>query len=330
MRWVALRARTWLAAWLLFAVVPAAAQAQAADDARASEYRRTIKEALHEYQLGNWSEALALFEAAHALQPNARTLRGMGIALFENRRYAEARANLRAALEDPRNALTDELRRSTEEVLARTERFVARVPLQLVPASAVLTVDGARIEVPDSGVLILDPGEHELAATAPDHAQRSVRVQSKSGTNATVELALTPLSGAAAQAPGAVRGGARSPTEKAEANGTADALMIGGFVAAGVGVAVGTVTGLLTLEEGKSLQDMCPDNGCDPKLASDIDGAETLGMVSNIAFGVAIAGAGLAVAGLVLANSGDETPAQPRARVEVGLGLGSAVLRGTF
>ena len=72
---------------------------------------------------GNWNEAFALFEAAHALQPNARTLRGMGITLYENRRYVEATRQLRAALADKRNPLTDELRRSTQEVLTRSEQF---------------------------------------------------------------------------------------------------------------------------------------------------------------------------------------------------------------
>ncbi len=339
MRMAGWRAATWLAGWLLLAALPASAQPRANDDARSAEYRRTIKEALREYELGNWNEALALFEAAHALEPNARTLRGMGIALFESRRYAEALTNLRAALDDPRNALIDELRRSTEEVLAKTERFVARVPLKLIPAAATLTVDGARTAVPATGVLILDPGEHELAATAPGHVQRTVRVQSKSGSNATVELVLAPLSGTVAGARAAPSredgpGALAAAESRAGSDGTADALLITGLVAAGVGVAVGTVTGLLTLEEGKTLTGMCPDNRCDPELESDIESAETLGMVSNVAFAVAIAGAGLAVAGIALASGDDEEkPAQgarARPRVEVALGVGQAIVRGTF
>lgn len=46
-------------------------------------YRDAIDTALQEMGLGNYEEAREQFARAHALSPNARTLRGLGISEFE-------------------------------------------------------------------------------------------------------------------------------------------------------------------------------------------------------------------------------------------------------
>jgi PEGA domain len=324
-----------MCAALLLVAASASAQRAERSAAQTGDYRRTIQEALREYQLGNWNEALALFEAAHALQPNARTLRGMGITLYENRRYVEATRHLRAALADNRNPLTDELRRSTQEALARSEQFVARVALKVSPNAAAITVDGARVPPSDTDLLLLDPGEHEVAAAAPGYTGRSVRVQVKSGENPPLEIALEPIANESAEVGSTERYAqpdAAVIRDPASNDGTALVLTVVGFAVAGVGGVVGSVTGLLAIDQGKELKRRCPGELCDPEQQSDLDDATTLAWVSNIAFGVAIAGVGTGILGLVLAGDADdeEAPAKQEPEVELGLGVGRVVLRGTF
>ena len=54
--------------------------ALAQEDAEA-QYKQLIQQALGEFRRQNWPEARVLFRRAHALSPNARTLRGMGVVL---------------------------------------------------------------------------------------------------------------------------------------------------------------------------------------------------------------------------------------------------------
>src|SRR5690349_17885891 len=100
------------------APAPTSAPAQPAPAQPASpgdrDYDATIESALNEYRLGNWDEATALFVRAHALRPSARTLRGMGLSEFENRKYVLALVHCSAALSDARNPLNTEQRGELE------------------------------------------------------------------------------------------------------------------------------------------------------------------------------------------------------------------------
>jgi tetratricopeptide (TPR) repeat protein len=68
---------------------------------------------------GNWEEALALFRQAHALRPSARTLRGMGVASFEARHYADAIRYLTAAATETARPLTPEQLLAVEQLIPR-------------------------------------------------------------------------------------------------------------------------------------------------------------------------------------------------------------------
>jgi hypothetical protein len=165
-----------------------AAQSEPQQDER--EYQRTIARALQEYQLAHWDEAETLFARAHALKPSARTERGMGLAAFENRKYALAVSHLHAALVDTRRPLTARQRQEVERALEQASTFVARVSLAITPPDASLTLDGVPPVRSSDGALLLDPGEHELIASAPGHEQRSVRIEAAGGMQREVRIAL--------------------------------------------------------------------------------------------------------------------------------------------
>jgi tetratricopeptide (TPR) repeat protein len=84
-----------------------------------ARYRSTLKDALAEYDANHFEEARVLFRRAHEINPNARTLRGIGMASFELRDYVAAVRTLSAALVETRKPLSAE-QRTHAQGLART------------------------------------------------------------------------------------------------------------------------------------------------------------------------------------------------------------------
>jgi len=75
---------------------------------------------------GRWQEARALFQQAHEEYPNARTLRGIGMAAFEMRDYVGAYRALMQALASEERPLTRRQRRATQALLEETRAFIGR------------------------------------------------------------------------------------------------------------------------------------------------------------------------------------------------------------
>src|SRR5688500_18290705 len=116
-----------------------AARAQPEDP----EYRALIAEAVAEYDAHRFPEARALFLQAHQRSPNARTLRGIGMASYEMGDYVESYRSLSSALEDTRRPLTEAQRTEAAALRDRAVRFVGRYRVVVTPATAVWTLDGS-------------------------------------------------------------------------------------------------------------------------------------------------------------------------------------------
>jgi tetratricopeptide (TPR) repeat protein len=159
-------------------------------------YRETIQEALSEFNSEHFQEALALFAHAHALYPNARTLRSLGMTQFELRNYGECIARLEAALASQEKPLDGSLRRETEELLARSRRFVGHLDLSVVPRSAQLRVDGRLLETTADHPIMLAAGEHTIEAQARGYAPQKQTVNVTGGElqQLRFELRNTPAS----------------------------------------------------------------------------------------------------------------------------------------
>jgi tetratricopeptide (TPR) repeat protein len=142
-------------------------------------YRAAIHEALTEYDAGRHVEARALFAEAHRLFPNARTLRGLGMAAYELRDYCESILRLEEALSDSVRPLERELRDQTATLIAKSRRFVASVDLELTPSAARVWVDEEPEPRPSGGRLLLSVGMHQIHVRAPSYAtqNRDIRVQ---------------------------------------------------------------------------------------------------------------------------------------------------------
>lgn len=258
-----------------------------------AQYGALVNTALQEYELGHFEEAMSLFEQAHELAPSARTLRGMGLASFEARKYVIAVGYLRAALEDTRKPLTPQMRAEVQAALDSALRFIANFSVDLQPADAMLTVDGVPAALGPARTLTLDPGDHELVASAPGHESATRHVTATAGRHGRVVLQLVPIAGATASA--------AAPTNVVERTPAGiKALTIGGLSLALVGGAVGLGAGLKTLSEADKLDGACPDKMCPPDQASTIDHAKTWGNVSTASLIVGGVGLVAGTVGLVL------------------------------
>lgn len=185
--------RTALLVLLLFAPSTARVHAQAGPES--APYRSAISAAIEEYDAKNYAEALEQFRHAHSLEPSARTLRGMAMAEFELRRYLESIELFEQALASRVKPLAGDLRSEAQETLARARKYVGELRLQVVPASAELTVDGSPRPWRADQALRLPVGEHVLelraAGRAPERRVLQVEgahVQALRITMSSVEL----------------------------------------------------------------------------------------------------------------------------------------------
>lgn len=193
-----------LALYLL--VLPAPAQAQSRrGDGRAQNkaaenvpagYREAIDTALQEVAYGNFEEAREQFARAHALFPNARTLRGLGIAEFELRHYVVAADYLEQSLASQVKAIEGAMRDETASLLARAKTYVGELRVSVEPAHTTLLIDGARSISVTRQPIRLDVGEHVLEFRAQGYTSEQRQVTVRGGVAANLSVQLAALSGA--------------------------------------------------------------------------------------------------------------------------------------
>jgi hypothetical protein len=154
-----------------------------------AKYRDTLKDALAEYDARHFEEARILFRRAHELNPNARTLRSIGMASFELRDYVAAVRALSASLVETRKALSPEQRTHVQGLLDRSRMFVDIYTLKITPADAKVLIDGRVPEFEADGTLFLGFGPHNLEARKSGYVLRTFTVNVRGGERK--ELAMT-------------------------------------------------------------------------------------------------------------------------------------------
>jgi hypothetical protein len=209
------RRTVWLCAHLLFFLISIEALAEEGlpDPKEDPKYRSTLKEALAEYDAGHFEEARSLFRRAHDINPNARTLRSIGMASFELRDYVGAVRALSASLAETRKALNPEQRAHAHGLLERSRMYVDVYNLKVVPSDARVLIDGRVPEYEEDGTLLLGFGSHNLEASRPGYLLRSIGVNVSGGEHK--ELAVTLERKATAQVkPGLGEGTSNQVREK--------------------------------------------------------------------------------------------------------------------
>ena len=155
-----------------------------------NEYETLIDRALAAFEAARYPEARSLFEAAHALQPGARTLRGLGLIAFQQHDYNLARHELSTAMASTLRPLTPVQRVELAELLAWMTSELATLKLELSPLHATAEVD-ERVRSP--GEILLDPGEHELHVRAEGHQPHTQKLTLGIGQTLTLQLKLQPV-----------------------------------------------------------------------------------------------------------------------------------------
>ena len=172
------------------------AQAQAGQPSWDIQYERAIDSALEAFKARDYARARTLFGQAHALQPSARTLRGLGVTAVELRNYESAQDELEAALTDHRRPLTPEQRREVTELLEWMRTGLGTLNLKLSPPSAIARIDDRRTAARS---LRLDPGEHELEVRAEGYRPHSELFVLDRGQELSLQVDLMPENGALAE-----------------------------------------------------------------------------------------------------------------------------------
>ena len=212
-----------------------------------------------------------------------------------------------------------------------------RIHVEGAPPSSQPSVSVDGVAVPAAALAVpfeLDPGHHVVVASVgAARSEAAVDVVERDRRDVTLRLVVDGSAGAPAPPPPAAGPSAptpESPAAPAPSRGIPTLAWIG-FGVAGVGVVVGSVTGIMSISDKGSIQGQCFGNRCPPSTYGSLDSANTLATVSTVSFIVAGAGAALGVASFFLRGD-DAAPPSQAAGVHVSpwVGVGTLGARGTF
>lgn len=245
------------------------------------DYQTTVRQAIQELSAGNPADARELFRKAHALQPSARTLRGIALTSFEIQDFAETRRAASASLESEVNPLTPAMQAEMNELIDRTASELAYIEFEVEQAGVMLFVDGKELEQTTSPHYV-NPGEYRVEAELPGYQPYQATLQLGAGDTEQLRIALEPV------VPEAVA------QEKRGLNGAHWASIAVGGAAVALGVtALGT--GIRSRGIENSLDAECPSNRCEFDPSDQANKGRRLALTSTITSFTALAAAGLGV-----------------------------------
>lgn len=250
---------------------------------------------------GNTTEACAKFIQSHRLDPKLGSLLHVATCHEIQGRttsawlaYTEAAALATRAKQDDRAKLAREKVRALEPLLAK----VIVTATGVVPGQEV-KLDGTLVGEGTLGAAVpVDPGEHQVTATAPSRKMWSTTVTVARGPS-TVTVSVPPLLADEPPPPSPVS----SDPQAAEPNGdrveadvsSAAPRTIGWVLIATSAVAagVGTGFGLRAASQSSDANAVCPGRTCPTAEGVKMhDDAKVSALLSTVAFGVGIAAAG--------------------------------------
>jgi len=258
---------------------------------------------------GDFAKAREFFQKSYELHPTPGAL--LNLAVCEEQLGLIASAFIRF------RQFTD-LVPSSDDRYAGAKRRAAglepRIPMLRIelaggaPAGTTVKRDNMAVAGKNLGAdLPVDPGKHVVIVTAPGREERRYEVTLAEGQKEALkvepggEAAQDPTPATTEAGPATTATGAMTATPPPPSSGKRTA----GFVLGGVGLAglaVGGVTGALTLGKTSDVEAMCPNpDRCTTEGVAMADSARTLGLVSTVSF---IAGAALVGAGVFLVVTG--------------------------
>jgi hypothetical protein len=232
---------------------------------------------------GDYPTACAKLAESQRIDPAGGTL--MNLAACHERMgktataWAEFNDALAQAKRDGRQDRVLEATRRIADITPRLARVTLSVPAP-VRAGFEVRVDGTALGSASWGTALpVDPGDHQLQASAPGCAPWNGHVSVAAG--ATKELVVPPLAPMAAQDP--------PPGERAAPS---ESRPVAAYVVGGVGLValgVGTYFGLAAAGKKRDSEKECTPGGCTATGAGLLRDANTAAWASNVGFGVGVA-----------------------------------------
>jgi len=305
------------------------------------ETARTLMDQGHDLRdKGDLKEALKRYKAADEIMhvpttalPVAKIQVALGL-------LVEARDTLASSMRRTPEKATDPqpFKAAREEGEKLDDSLAGRVPgLTITVKGAAegeqpaLMIDGLDVPAAAMGLpRAVDPGHHVVVVkTATAEARQELDV--REGEQKQVELTLVPTGRPVVEQPR----GTPQTAGPSRTSHSPDLVTWVGVGLAGAGVIVGSVTGFMAISKGSGLPGECANHVCGPTAHSDLNSANMMATVSDIAFAAAGVGAVVAVVSLVVGHAPSaEPPVESRTSsgpaVHFWAGFGAAGLRGTF
>lgn len=307
--------------------IASAQQASKEDVAKAD---KLFSEAQVLVQKGQYAEGCKKFAESQKLDPANGTLINLALCHEKEGKVATAYRELQellALMSNSKNPDDKERGRVANERLKVLDKKLPRVSFDVsaLPKDVTITLDGEKVNDPSIPTMV-DPGSHTVDATAsgkkPGTATFEVR---DAGTiNVKIEGLIDDAPPPPPPPPPPPK-----PAPPPETSFWSGQRVLGAGVATVglVGIGVGAVFGLKTFDTRDQRDAHCKGTVCDAEGIRLHDDARQSALISSIGF----IGGGVALAvGGFLFFTASSTTKTPAAKVDVGVGPGSVLLRGAF
>lgn len=228
--------------------------------------------------------------------------------------WVEARAKAQA---EGNGAIEEEAEKKAKALESRVPKLT--VVIASAPPDAEVVRDGVALGPASMGVpLPVNPGAHTLVVRVKDHEDTTESVTIAEGESKRVELHM-----------GAVKKVVVAPPMSGPApdtgSGEMSPLVYAGFGVGIVGVAVGTVTGILAFGKAGTAKDECPNPAdCTQTGVDAASSGRTFGTISTVGFIVGGVGAAVGAYGLLWGKP------KTSSSIAVSVGPMGGGVRGTF
>lgn len=276
------------------------------------------------YEEADYSAALVEFKRAYEIAPAWRVLFNIGQTHFQLHEYVEALGALRRFVEEGGDLIKARRRAEVDAELADLNGRVGYVTFESNLGETAISVDGQPAGViPLSGPILVSAGMRRVTArhTGRDPIEERISVVGGDAMAVRLDFAIPAAPEAALQLSFARPPGPRHEPRRFPA--------IVAFGTAVMGLATGSVFGVLAIADKANLDEVCTSGrACPATSRSTIDAVARNALIANIGFAIAAAGA---VAGLTLwwtAGSGSGAPEGAHAGPLLHIGPG--LVCGTF
>lgn len=315
---------------------PAFAEPSAADRATARALAREGFEALKQddFQTAEdrFRRADELVHAPTLVVDHARALVGLGRLVEAHERYSLVlREGVSPNAAWPWKRAYADAQKEIEIIKQR----LAWLTIEVVgPSDPEVSIDGKPIPTAAIGVRrATDPGERRVKAGGPGYYPKEETVELGEGDEQTLRIELEPMPEEEQPPPSTepqqqpTRTAVTADTQASQSGHTLAYVALG---IGGAGLVTWGVTGVLFLNERKTLTEKCVNDDCPESEEDSVDNYNTLGMISGIAFGIGVAGAAAGVTLLLLDDSNDTSSAKQGTHVTPYFAGNSVGITGQF